>query len=211
MPKPTAAAARQYHHGDLRRALIDAAVELVTRTQDWNFSLREVARQAGVSHNAPYNHFADKGELLAAVAIAGFERLEGRMLAAIDRTRSAATALLLSARAYVENGLENPALYRLMFGPALAAGAAPEAVTARAAGSRAREMLGQIIVRGANAGEFAIAARRKAEIDLHTLFAWSAVHGLTTLLIDNLNPVQLPPRRLVDRLVHAVLRGFTPR
>ena len=49
-----------YHHGDLRRALIDTALELVTEEQDWAFSLREVARRAGVSHQAPYNHFPEK-------------------------------------------------------------------------------------------------------------------------------------------------------
>ena len=69
-----------YHHGDLRRALIDTALELVTEEQDWAFSLREVARRAGVSHQAPYNHFPEKQDLLAAVAIVGFERLRDGML-----------------------------------------------------------------------------------------------------------------------------------
>ena len=64
---------RPYHHGDLRHALIDAAMALVTEEQDWTFSLREVARRAGVSHNAPYNHFGEKQDLLIAVAGAGFE------------------------------------------------------------------------------------------------------------------------------------------
>src|SRR5258705_11133800 len=59
---------KSYHHGDLRRALVNAAVSLLTKTQRWDFSLREVARSAGVSHNAPYSHFASKRELLAAVA-----------------------------------------------------------------------------------------------------------------------------------------------
>ena len=69
-----------YHHGDLRRALVDAALALVTEEQDWGFSLREVTRRAGVSHNAPYNHFADKRDLLAAVAAAGFETLRMRLV-----------------------------------------------------------------------------------------------------------------------------------
>ena len=70
---------RTYHHGDLRRSLINAALALVAEAQDWTFSLREVARRAGVSHNAPYNHFADKQELLAAVAEAGFLALRDKM------------------------------------------------------------------------------------------------------------------------------------
>ena len=64
---------RPYHHGDLRRAILAAAVELVREIQSIEFSIRELARRAGVSHDAPYKHFADKRELLAAVSAAGFE------------------------------------------------------------------------------------------------------------------------------------------
>jgi AcrR family transcriptional regulator len=107
MPKARSAtrAPRPYHHGDLRRGLIDAALALVAEKQDWTFSLREVARRAGVSHNAPYNHFTDRGELLGAVAAAGFERLRERMLAAIADIDSAPAALAAGARAYVGSGL----------------------------------------------------------------------------------------------------------
>ena len=76
------AARSAYHHGDLKRVLVDAAIALVAEGQNWDFSLREVARRAGVSHNAPYNHFADKRDLLAAVAAAGYEALRARMVAA---------------------------------------------------------------------------------------------------------------------------------
>jgi AcrR family transcriptional regulator len=68
---------RPYHHGDLRRAIVAAAVDILSETQSLEFSLRELARRAGVSHNAPYKHFADKRELLAAVSTAGFEQLTG--------------------------------------------------------------------------------------------------------------------------------------
>ena len=70
---------RPYHHGDLRRAIVKAALEILGETQSLEFSLRELARRAGVSHNAPYKHFADKRELLAAVSAAGFEMLTQRM------------------------------------------------------------------------------------------------------------------------------------
>src|SRR5271155_2678351 len=82
-----------YHHVDLRRALIDAALALVTEDQDWTFSLREVARRAGVSHNAPYNHFADKRDLLAAVAATGFATLGERIVTATSGIKNAQTAL----------------------------------------------------------------------------------------------------------------------
>src|SRR6202050_2741658 len=90
-----------YHHGDLRRALIEAGLALVTEEQDWTFSLREVARRAGVSHNAPYNHFADKRDLLAAVAVVGFAALEQRFRAATSGTANARTAFVKSALVYV--------------------------------------------------------------------------------------------------------------
>jgi AcrR family transcriptional regulator len=66
MPKPQSDE-RPYHHGDLRRAIVESALELLRETGSLEFSLRELARRAGVSHNAPYKHFADKRELLAAV------------------------------------------------------------------------------------------------------------------------------------------------
>src|SRR5260370_8893580 len=72
--------AHPYHHGNLKQALIDAAVALVAEVGPQGFTLREVARRAGVSHNAPYRHFHDKDELVAAVAI---ERLE-RLTAAVE-------------------------------------------------------------------------------------------------------------------------------
>src|ERR1700689_3265881 len=91
-----------YHHGDLRRALIDAALALVTEYQDWTFSLREIARRAGVSHNAPYNHFADADALLIAIAAAGFERMREHLSAAVSGVASPDEALLACGRAYIE-------------------------------------------------------------------------------------------------------------
>jgi AcrR family transcriptional regulator len=140
---------RPYHHGDLRRTLIDAGLALVTEEQDWTFSLREVARRAGVSHNAPYNHFGDKQDLLIAIAGAGFERLRQRMVASVAGIAAADEALLACGRAYIESALENAALYRLMFGPALAKSKGGRPRAAREAGDEAKAVLVDIIVRGA--------------------------------------------------------------
>ena len=70
--------ARSYHHGNLKHALLDASLALIRTVGPGAFTLREVARRAGVSHNAPYRHFRDKGELLAALAADGFDRLTSR-------------------------------------------------------------------------------------------------------------------------------------
>jgi AcrR family transcriptional regulator len=202
---------RPYHHGNLRRSLIEAALGLVTDKQDWDFSLRAVARRAGVSHNAPYNHFADKAELLACVAAAGFELLRVRIQDSIDKSNSAASALTASARAYVEVGTENPALYRLMFGPALGVATPNRPAVAREAGLNTRAVLEQIIQQGAESGEFALAPERKRDIELATLLGLSVVHGLTSLRIDNLSTSELPVRQLVDGLIRLLLRGLSPR
>ena len=92
MRKPNATAEeRPYHHGDLQRAIVSAALEVLSETQSTEFSLRELARRAGVSHNAPYKHFADKRELLAAVSAAGFERLAKQETSSWLRGKSAAS------------------------------------------------------------------------------------------------------------------------
>src|SRR5262245_33257043 len=104
-----------YHHGDLPRAVVKAALEILRETQSLEFSARELARRAGVSHNAPYKHFADKRELLAAVSAAGFEVLTKRMAREIAGVSDARAQLFALLRAYIAHGVENPALYRLMF------------------------------------------------------------------------------------------------
>src|ERR1700675_137042 len=115
MPRPQPHE-RPYHHGDLRRVIVKAALEILLETQSLEFSLRELARRAGVSHNAPYKHFADKRELLAAVSAAGFEALTKRMGRETTGHGNARAQLFAALRAYIRHGVENPALYRLMFG-----------------------------------------------------------------------------------------------
>jgi AcrR family transcriptional regulator len=207
----SASAPRPYHHGDLRRALIDAALALVTEKQDWTFSLREVARRAGVSHNAPYNHFDDKQDLLVAVAEAGFERLRERMAAAIAGAAAADKALLACGRAYVESALENPALFRLMFGTALAKSKGGRPAAAREAGNEAKAVLLDIIVRGARAGAFAVAPHDTVELGKAVLFAWSVVHGLAMLLLDDFLEVELTVDDLIKEVERIVLTGLMPR
>jgi AcrR family transcriptional regulator len=185
MPPPRAISAddrAKYHHGDLRRSLVEAALALVAEKQGWDFSLREVARRAGVSHNAPYNHFADKRDLLAAVAQAGFESLHERLRAVADGPPD--TALVAIGAAYVRFGTENPAHYRLMFGPALVDDGPPTALLKVANASKS--VLAEVIARGAGEGIFAARADDGAALNLLVLSAWSIVHGLTLLLADGL-------------------------
>jgi AcrR family transcriptional regulator len=212
-PDP-AEAPTPYHHGDLRRALVDAALALVTEEQDWGFSLREVARRAGVSHNAPYKHFADKRDLLAAVAATGFEALRARLAAAVAQTRSADAALLAVSVTYVRFGLDNPAHYRLMFGPTLTAaeGGLPAVAAEAAAGAKA--VLQDTVLKGARTGCFAVSPDSRAELDRAALAAWSLVHGLTMLAIDGLAGDGAPsslPGAVAERVSRVLIDGLRGR
>lgn len=197
-----------YHHGDLRRALIDTALQLVGEEQDWTFSLRELARRAGVSHHAPYNHFADKLDLLTATAAVGFERLRDGLRGAMVGIDDPETLLAAIARTYVSLGLENPALYRLMFGPALSeAGSADRPPVAKLAGAEARGVLEEVILRGARAGVFAASSNDPQDIALTALAVWSATHGLTMLAIDKVAPAGLTVDDMIERLLRMVVAG----
>ena len=140
---------RPYHHGDLRRAIVEAALDTLRETQSVDFSLRELARRAGVSHNAPYKHFAEKRDLLAAVSAAGFESLTKRMANESAKPGSPRARLLAMARAYVSHGVENPALYRLMFGGYLSSTDEGRPPIERAAAEEAKALLCSAIVDGA--------------------------------------------------------------
>jgi AcrR family transcriptional regulator len=163
------AAARGYHHGDLRRALLDAAETLMAEGTD-DPSLRAVARRAGVSHAAPYKHFADRKALRAGVAARGFDDLRQRMRAAAEGDPD--HALRAVGRAYVAFALDRPALYRLMFGPEFADGrGTPELDRAAADAFEALVDTGGPATQSQDARTTAVAQ-------------WSLVHGLATLLID---------------------------
>jgi AcrR family transcriptional regulator len=109
------ATSRPYHHGDLRRALTEAALRIVQRDGLPALSLRAVAREAGVSPAAPYHHFKDKQELMTAVGAEGFGRLGEVMLEVKARAATPLEALTALGVAYVCFARENPALYTLMW------------------------------------------------------------------------------------------------
>lgn len=115
-----------YHHGDLRNALVEAAIGLVRDVGAEQFSLRDAARTVGVSANASYRHFENKAALLTAVATAGFEKMAARMQrklaplarpAGVNDVELARERFKAVARAYVDFGVDNAELFRVMFGP----------------------------------------------------------------------------------------------
>jgi AcrR family transcriptional regulator len=120
-------APRSYHHGNLREALIAAALELIARKGTAGFTFAEAARFAGVSPAAPYRHFRDRDELMASVALRGFERFEAALARAWDEGRPEPFgALERLGRAYLEFARAEPAYYSAMFEAGVPVSANPE-------------------------------------------------------------------------------------
>lgn len=211
MAKPLDVQERTYHHGDLRRAIIEAALEILSETQSLEFSLRELARRAGVSHNAPYKHFDDKRELLAAVSTAGFELLTKRMsdkIAGISNPRAQLFAML---RGYVHHGVENPALYRLMFGGYLSGPDNGRPAIERAAAEKTKALLAGVIIGGGLGCAIPNTSRNERKIAGAILACWSLVHGLTLLLADGLVGPREKSDELGDSLVQGMLGGLVTK
>lgn len=161
-----------YHHGNARAALLTAAAELLESEGAARLSLRQAAERAGLSRQAPYNHFTDKEALLAELVREGYQRLGSRISADASAYAIPSERLARAAEAYIAFGQDKPALFRLMFGRELVDlskhGSAQEAASAALA------ELSAII----EAMAPAIDAREV------TLVAWSLVHGYTSLCIE---------------------------
>src|SRR5512142_2649694 len=171
-----------YHHGDLRNALLAAALKLVARHGVERFSLREAARAVGVSAAAAYRHFEDRSALLRALAHEGLARLaldmEEAIAAAAGEPGSPARAVAELTRigaAYVEFAVAHPSQFRVMFGPwvDLREELAPDLLPQ---GRDPYQLLVDTLDALVRAGAITAAARRGADIA-----AWSAVHGLASL------------------------------
>jgi AcrR family transcriptional regulator len=157
-----------YHHGNAREALIEAAVALLVKDGAAGLSLRQVAERAGLSRQAPYNHFADKEALMAELVRDGFERL-GTTIRDTPTDGSPLDRLTAAAECYITFGRREPALFRLMFSKELVDRA--RHVAAQHAASAALGQLSAIIC----------ALKPAADSADATLVAWSLVHGYTTL------------------------------
>lgn len=163
---------------DLRRALLDAAADLVASSGPGQVSLREIARRCGVSHAAPAHHFADRATLLSALAAEGFRGLTSA-LAAVPPS-AGRPHLAEMGVAYVTYAAGAPGHFPVMFRPELLAEGDPELVDARQA---AFDALGDAVV-AAQADGWAVGADHDAAV----MTAWSTAHGLATLWLDGAVP-----------------------
>lgn len=178
---------RPYHHGDLRRALIDAGLALLDDREADDLSLREVARAVGVSATAVYRHFPDKSALLDALAGEGLRLLAEAQHRAADAAGGGEAGFAATGVAYVRFALAHPALFRLTFGT----------VAARNILAEPPEHLPDAMAFLRSNAE-AAARRHGGNPQVIAIHAWSCAHGLATLLLDG--QVQLEDG-LIERVI----------
>ncbi len=193
-----------YHHGNLRRALIDAALGLIEKEGAAALSLRAVARRAGVSTAAPYRHFSSREALLAAVAEDGF-----RLLAEEIRRASAAHAddparrLGESGIAYVRFAAAHPSRYNVMLSPEFADRTAHPSLAA--AEAETRQLLLAAVLDYQAAGW--LGSRDPGEL---VLSAWSSVHGLASLIASGQIQVASSDSAQIEEIARSVVRSLVP-
>jgi AcrR family transcriptional regulator len=198
----------RYHHGDLRHALLEAALELVSSRGPEGFSLREAAREVGVSPAAAYRHFEDKKALLAALALDGMGRLAMAMEQAVAQVKGApgsaaraAAELSAVGVAYVEFAVHHPAHFEVMFGPWCEHPDVTEVPPeVRPLGRDPYQILVDSLDALVRTGAVTPAMREGAEIS-----AWSTVHGLASLLVSEAMPLGPAERAQAQALIFRTL------
>jgi AcrR family transcriptional regulator len=175
-------AKKTYHHGDLKNALIRAGVEILAEQGIGGLSLRQVALRAGVSHAAPYAHFADKQSLIAAISTDGFRRLYEKLAAAAhDNSADPRQQLLETANAYLEFAAEDPAHFKVMFSGILEQEKNyPEFVEAS---QKNYELVVEIVQTCQAAGVLPPGPAERTAISI-----WATVHGLAALALERQIP-----------------------
>ncbi|NHN90029.1 TetR/AcrR family transcriptional regulator [Acetobacter conturbans] len=185
---------RPYHHGDLRRALIDTALAMLALDQNWAFTLREVARRTGVSHAAPYKHFRDKGVLLRELARIGFVQLGDAMTAALSSDISSMRGKFVAAAlACIDFALHNPGLYHLMFS------SDADKTADRQLHDAAMNTFGillRFLEEAQRSGSF-----RSVPVSAQAAACWAQVHGLAMLALNR----QLLEEKVGNEPVQAAL------
>ena len=197
----------QYHHGDLRRALLDAALQLLGEPGAGEVTLREVARRAGVTHAAPYRHFTNKEALLDAVSEEGFRLLTECMREHMKGKRRADARLRASGVGYILFAVEHPAHFRAMF---LQLGVSKTMHTEL---SESGDSAFDVLMDGVRAAQAEGSVRDGNPLPL-ALSCWSMTHGAAMLLVEaGLGRMVkgLTARAFAEQVTEDVVRGMAPR
>jgi AcrR family transcriptional regulator len=181
----TSPANSPYHHGNLRQALLEAALVILEQQGEAGLGLRDLARAVGVSAAAPYRHFDSRAALLEALAVTGFQRFSARMNAVAQSQPDDPLAAM--GKTYVIFALQNANLFRLMFSPALKRDNRPGLkIAADAAFDTLRSAVGSDRIRA--------------------LAAWAKVHGLAVLLLDG--QIAIRAREDTEALIAEVIASL---
>jgi AcrR family transcriptional regulator len=194
-----------YHHGNLREALVDAALDLIAEKGPAGFTFAEAARQAGVSAAAPYRHFRDRDALMADVARRGFERFEKQLAAAWDEGRpNLRAAFERVGRTYLAFARDEPAYFSAMFESGLSIGDHREL---QEAGDRAFAVL-----RGAcETLVAAMPAAKRPPAMMMALHIWSLSHGIASLFARGdaaRRTLPMTPEELLEAATLIYLEGL---
>jgi AcrR family transcriptional regulator len=196
---------RRYHHGNLKEALIDAALELIAQKGPAGFTFAEAARWAGVSPAAPYRHFRDRDELMGDVARRGFDQFEAALARAWDGGRpDAFTALDRVGKAYLQFARSEPAYYSAMFEAGIPPEASPEL---REAGERAFAVLRAATERLVST----MPAQDRPPVLMMALHIWALSHGIASLFGRGdaaRRALPMSPEDLLEAAVLIYLRGL---
>ncbi len=195
---------KAYHHGDLRAALLDEATVMLAEGGVASITMRALGQSLGVSRAAPYRHFSDRAELLVAVAATGFRSL-GDQLKDMNagRSRSSVERFRNMGEVYVRFAVENPTHYRLMYsreGPSRR-----DRPELREAGNDLFDQLVDVIESCQRSGDII-----RADPRAQAYVAWSAVHGLASLLIEGQIIDDVDLVMLISQTTQTVLAGMRP-
>lgn len=197
-------AKRGYHHGNLRQALVDATLDLIAEKGPTGFTLAEAAKQAGVSAAAPYRHFAGRDELIAEVALQGFDRFADLLEHAWDDGRpSPLAAIERVGRAYLAFARKYPGHYIAMF----ESGVHPTLTSDLA---RASERARAVLTRAAEALSARIPPERRPPPAMFSAHIWALSHGIVELFARGKPGGRAPfsPEELLEAGVGIYLRGL---
>src|SRR5215472_10655963 len=190
-PRAGKKSAKPYHHGNLRRALLDEALRTIQMHGVEHLTLRTVGERLGVYRSALYRHSADKQSLQATVGKEGFRMLRQAIADAWERNGRGRVGFQAMGKAYVQFAVEHPSHYRVMFGGFIESAVKDDHFVAEA--KAAFQVLVDVLVEQQNAGDI-----RRDDPPLMARFVWALVHGTAMLAIDG----QLPEAAHREALEH---------
>ena len=179
-PKIKKKATGDYRHGDLKNVLVQAAIKLIDERREVTFTIRELATLTGVTHTAAYRHYKSKKDILIAIAIMGFKKMQTYFdEASLRVTQSDSSQLVAIGTAYVNFAIENPTLFRVMFHADLNDCRFDEELSI--VGPKSYQTLVDAVAKNKS-----LSLYQNSDVQVMSLAAWSLVHGAATLYINGL-------------------------